>query len=55
MFERFYPDKYVESAYVIDYEGMYKEGYRGIILTLIIRWCPMGRRLTRGASLFSSG
>ena len=34
MFERFYPDKYVESAYVIDYEGMYKKGYRGIIFDI---------------------
>lgn len=55
MFERFYPDKYVESAYVIDYEGMYKKGYRGIIFDIDNTLVPMGHRLTRGASLFSSG
>ncbi len=30
-FERFFPDECVASAYAIDYEGLYKEGYRGII------------------------
>ena len=48
MFERFYPDKYVESAYVIDYEGMYKEGYRGIIFdidnTLVPHGAPADKR-----------
>ena len=34
MFEKFYPDSYVESAYVIDYEGLYKKGYRGIIFDI---------------------
>lgn len=29
MFEKFYPDSYVESAYVIDYEGLYKKGIQG--------------------------
>ncbi len=31
MFEIFYPDIYVESAYDIDYESYYAAGYRGII------------------------
>lgn len=31
LFERFYPDECVDSAYSIDYEGLYNEGYRGII------------------------
>lgn len=48
MFERFYPDKYVESAYVIDYEGMYKKGYRGIIFdidnTLVPHGAPADKR-----------
>ena len=31
MLERFFPDDYVESAYKIDYEALYKQGIRGLI------------------------
>lgn len=31
MFQRFYPSSYAENAYDIDYEGLYAQGYRGII------------------------
>ena len=31
MFEMFFPDKYVASTYVIDFEQLYKKGYRGLI------------------------
>lgn len=31
MLERFYPDKYVKSAYDLPYEILYEQGYRGII------------------------
>ena len=31
MFKRFYPDMYIDSAYDIDYKGLYDKGYRGII------------------------
>jgi len=34
MLERFYPDEQVRSAYVIDYEKLYAEGYRGIIFDI---------------------
>ena len=48
MFERFYPDKYVESAYVIDYEGMYKKGLPGnyfdIDNTLVPHGAPADKR-----------
>lgn len=30
-FGSFYPDEYRDSAYIIDYEELYKKGYRGII------------------------
>lgn len=30
-FSSFYPDEYLDSAYIIDYEELYKKGYRGII------------------------
>ena len=29
--KRFYPDDYVDSAYEIPYEELYKKGYRGIV------------------------
>ena len=31
MFENLYPGEYVSSAYDIDYEALYRDGYRGII------------------------
>lgn len=31
VFERFYPYSYEPSAYTLDYEGLYNEGFRGII------------------------
>lgn len=50
-FERFYPDECVESAYLIDYEGLYKAGYRGIIYdidnTLVPHDAPADERSIR--------
>ena len=44
----FYPDEYVESAYVIDYEKLYGEGIRGIIFdidnTLVMHDAPPDER-----------
>ena len=34
MFERFFPDTTVSSTYAIDYEKLYKEGYRGILFDI---------------------
>ncbi len=34
MFQKFYPTEYVESSYEIDYEKLYKNGYRGIIFDI---------------------
>ena len=31
MFQKFYPDCWIDSAYEVDYEKLYAEGYRGII------------------------
>jgi len=48
MFQRFYPDYDVESAYVIDYETLYQKGYRGIIFdidnTLVPHGAPADKR-----------
>lgn len=42
MFEMFYPDEEVESAYVIDYEALYREGYRGVIFDIDNTLVPHG-------------
>lgn len=34
MLQRFYPDNEADSAYEIDYEGLFKKGYRGIIFDI---------------------
>ena len=34
MFERFFPDDYVASTYVIPFEKLYEEGYRGLIFDI---------------------
>ncbi len=34
MFESFYPDETAPSAYDIDYESLYQEGYRGILFDI---------------------
>ncbi len=48
MFERLYPDEYYESAYVIPYEQLYEQGYRGIIYdidnTLVMHGAPADER-----------
>ncbi len=47
----FYPDEYVESAYVIDYEKLYSEGIRGLIFdidnTLVMHDHPPDDRSVR--------
>lgn len=42
MFQRFYPGEYVESTYGIDFEGLYREGYRGIIFDIDNTLVPHG-------------
>lgn len=34
MFERFFPDATVTSTYAIDYDRLYKQGYRGILFDI---------------------
>jgi HAD superfamily phosphatase (TIGR01668 family) len=51
MLQKFYPGEYLDSAYVIDYEGLYREGYRGIIFdidnTLVPHDAPADERAIR--------
>ena len=48
MLERFYPDETADSAYEIDYEGLYAAGYRGLIYdvdnTLVPHGAPADER-----------
>lgn len=34
MFEKFFPDDIASSTYEIDFEGLYQEGYRGILFDI---------------------
>ena len=42
MFNTFYPDAYVASAYTIDFEKMYEEGVRGLIFDIDNTLVPHG-------------
>lgn len=42
MLERFYPHHEVESAYVIDYEELYEQGFRGIVFDIDNTLVPHG-------------
>lgn len=48
MFDTFFPDEYVASTYVIPFEKLYEEGYRGIIFdidnTLVMHGAPADER-----------
>ena len=43
MFDRFFPDEYVASTYVIPFEKLYEDGYGALFLILTIRSCRTGR------------
>lgn len=51
MFNKFYPDEYMMSTYVIPFEKLYEEGYRGIIFdidnTLVPHGAPADERAVR--------
>lgn len=54
MFQCFYPDEYVESTYVIPFEKLYEEGYRGIIFDIDNTLVPHGAPADdRAKELFS--
>lgn len=48
MFEAFFPDEYVASTYIIPFEKLYEEGYRGLIFdidnTLVMHGAPADDR-----------
>ena len=42
MFETFFPDEYVASTYVIPFDKLYEEGYRGVIFDIDNTLVPHG-------------
>lgn len=42
MFDRFFPDEYLASTYVIPFEALYAEGYRGVIFDIDNTLVPHG-------------
>ena len=42
MLQRFYPDHETDNAYDIDYEGLYRKGYRGVIFDIDNTLVPHG-------------
>lgn len=42
MLEKFYPDQWMDSTYEIDFEGLYQQGYRGLIFDIDNTLVPHG-------------
>lgn len=42
MFNKFFPDEYMASTYMISFEKLYKEGYRGVIFDIDNTLVPHG-------------
>ena len=42
MFDKFFPDDYIASTYVISFEKLYEEGYRGVIFDIDNTLVPHG-------------
>ena len=42
MLEKFYPDEYVDSAYSIDFEQLYRQGYRAVLFDIDNTLVPHG-------------
>lgn len=42
MFEKFFPDAYLESTYAIPFEKLYEKGYRGVIFDIDNTLVPHG-------------
>lgn len=55
MLQRFYPDNEADSAYKIDYDGLYKKGYRGIIFDIDNTLVPHGAPADENAMTLFDG
>jgi len=53
MLKKFYPGEYLDSTYDIDFEALYKEGYRGVIFDIDNTLVPHGAKAdARACALF---
>lgn len=50
--ERFYPDEYENSVYTIDFEELYRKGYRGVLFDIDNTLVPHGADATPQAEKF---
>lgn len=54
MFKKFYPDRYMNSTYEIDFDAYYEKGYRGVIFDIDNTLVPHGAPADeRSKKLFS--
>lgn len=42
MFEQFFPDEYLDSTYSIDFDKLYREGYKGVLFDIDNTLVPHG-------------
>lgn len=49
MLDIFYPNEYVDSSYVINYEELYRNGYRGILFDVDNTLVPHGAKADKRA------
>lgn len=49
MFEKFYPDEWIDSTYIIPFDKYYKNGYRGILFDIDNTLVPHGAAATKQA------
>ena len=40
MFKCFFPDEYLDSTYVIDFDSLYAQGYRGLLFYIYNTMVP---------------
>ena len=52
LFETFYPDTWVDSTYQIDFDELYKKGYRGLIFDIDNTLVPHGEPADERAWFF---
>jgi len=49
MFDKFFPDEYMDSTYEIDFAGLYKKGIRGLLFDIDNTLVPHGKPSVRKA------
>lgn len=49
MFQQFFPDEYLDSTYLIDFEKFYRQGYRGVLFDIDNTLVEHGKDATKEA------